>query len=384
MRVLFVHNAYRHRGGEDVVVEREISLLRAADVDVISHVVASNSHGVLMAALAPWGGGLESELEQRLVHERPDILHAHNLFPLLSPRIFFKARRLNIGTVLTLHNFRPLCLNGLFLTPGLEICERCAITGHFGPGVVRGCYRGSRIQTAGLGLHIAVARGRGAYDAVDRFVAPSDFLRQRFVRYGVHADRIVVQPHAVQAISKEPLETPEDYVLYLGRLSEEKGVRWMIETLRRRPSAVRILLAGEGPLLSWVRRRSIQNVEVLGFVDGARKATLLKRALSVVLPSLCYENLPMTIAEANAFGVPAYVAGHGGLASTVKQGVNGQHFLPANADSFVDGLSALRSNWLSMERRAACQQYAHSQFSSGSFVARRLALYESIAELRRS
>jgi glycosyltransferase involved in cell wall biosynthesis len=290
------------------------------------------------------------------------------------------AKRLNIRTVQTLHNYRPLCLNGLFMTPHKEICERCA-GGNYWHGIVRGCYRGSRLQSAGLAAHLNKARHQKAYDAVDQFIAPSGFLKAKYVAYGFPPKKIVVQNHFLSDFPSEPPTPPEPYLFYLGRLSEEKGVRWLIQKFQSLSLPLRLIIGGDGPMRAEVEQAAKTSpISYLGYVSGDTKWNLLKRATALLVPSECYENFPLSVMEANAAGVPAIVCDQGGMREMVSSERNGERYICKDIPSFRIAVQRILRPEDPMPARIRCQQYAHSRFSQEAFLQMRLSIYRALRE----
>lgn len=379
-RLLILHNAYRRAGGEDAVVSQETTVLRNAGWDVQTHVVPTPSgvEAFTAAAAAVLGkGGFFSELISLLDRFKPDLLHAHNLFPLFSPSVFPLARKRGIRTVLTLHNFRPLCLNGLFLTPPNEICERCAV-GNFLHGVIRGCYRDSRLQSIGMAAHLALARKGNWYEGVDRFIAPSVFLQKKFLQYGFHSSRIEVQPHFLNEMPVDAVVDAEPWILYLGRLSEEKGVRWLLQTFGLTGFPVKLAIAGTGPLQREVERYQSDNIQFLGFLSGQEKQEWIRKSAAIILPSDCYENAPVVVMEANAQGVPVIVPDLGGMSEQVEPGVNGERYIPRVSHSLKDAVEKI---WHAQDRltmRQKIKSFSEERFSRVTWLENRQRLYASL------
>jgi len=375
IKIAVVHNAYRHRGGEDVVVDNEIRGLRNAGYAVYDArtEAAGQWASVWKAAQSPF----ETRFEELLRRERPDVLHVHNLFPTFSPRLFRTAHRIGIRTVLTLHNYRPLCLNGLFRIPSGEICERCA-GGQFWHGIVRGCYGGSKILSMGMASHLKIALERDWYGAVDAFIAPSAFLRDKFASYGFSPDRFEVQGHFLPDWPEDSATAAEPYVLFLGRLSEEKGISWLLEEFKHPRLPIQLRIAGDGPLRTIVETASGNDIKYLGPLSGAEKQSALRHATALVMSSECYENFPLAVMEANAAGTPALVSRLGGLTMMVASGLNGESFGLKNENEFWDSLSKLAS-W-GLNQRQRCQEYAREEFSSDRFIKRRSSIYNRILE----
>lgn len=379
MKILVVHNTYIHRGGEEACIDREVAVLRSANVQIEEY-RAGGTGGlktITSAALAPFGLGQEGKLEALIQKESFDVLHAHNLYPLFSPRVFRAAKRKGIKTVLTLHNYRPLCLNGLFLTPKIEVCQRCK-GGAFWHGVVRGCYRKSPLQSLALGTHLNMAKAFQWYWDADRFIAPSRFIRDQFVQAGWPAEKITIQGHFLPDISPDFQPNPKPYILYLGRLSEEKGLLWLLNAFSKTQSGLTLKVAGEGPLQRDLEKYLSPTIQYEGFVTGGKRDQLLKEASALVLPSRCYENFPLAIIEANQWGTPVIASALGGMTELLSSGKNGWVFPADDLTAFENLLKTLVQK-SSPDYRAQCHYFAKSAFSKERFLKDRLSLYRELA-----
>ena len=201
MRILVVHNRYQVRGGEDVAVDDEIEALRRAGIEVIARIVENDGIGGWPAKLRAALGTAHSASGVRLVREairdtRPDILHAHNFFPLLSPAIHAGAQAEGVATVQTLNNFRTVCAGGLLMRDSRP-CETC-IGGSPYWGAWHACYRGSRAGSLAAARMIDAHRRSGTWqNHVDRFVVLSAFARERFERAGFPPEKMIVRPSSV-------------------------------------------------------------------------------------------------------------------------------------------------------------------------------------------
>lgn len=383
MKILLLHNRYIHRGGEEVCVENELEALKDAGIEAAVHWVDSHPgmKTMVQALAAPWGGHEMSRLRVKLEKERPDILHAHNLYPILSPRIFSIAKGLGIHTIQTLHNYRPLCLNGLFLTPTHEVCERCPTMHSFVPGIARGCYRDSQMQSVYMAAHLTRATDNQWFDTVDRFISPSGFLKDKFESHGFHVGRITVQGHFLRSIPASPPERSEPYLLYLGRLSEEKGVLWLCDLFKSGSWGCELRIAGDGPLRKEVEKRQSHQIRYLGYISGEDKSRIISKATALIMPSLCYENFPLSVMEANALGVPVIAPSLGGFTELVLPGVNGYTYSPedpASAGAVIRRLTMENDPNL----RTSSQNHARKHFSKSRFQQSRITLYESVLSKR--
>lgn len=333
MRVLIAHNAYQHRGGEDSVVEAEISLLHA-HADEVNTLFRGNNEvtGLSSMALAQdalWSRRTVGEMAQRLAAFRPDVIHVHNTFPLISPSIYWAAARAGVPVVQTLHNFRLMCLNALFLREN-KVCEDCMGRLPW-RGVARGCYRGSRAASTALAGMLALHRAIGTFrNKVTRYIALNEFCRGKFIEGGLPPDRIVVKPNFVDL---PPPETrPREGLLFVGRLSAEKGVETLAAAMNALPGA-QLRVAGDGPAAALLD--GAPGVERLGSLPAAAVCDAMQVASALVLPSIWYENFPRTIVEAFACGLPVIASRIGALADIVREGEDGLLFAPGDADDLA-------------------------------------------------
>lgn len=395
-RILIVHNRYRQWGGEDSVVENEIALLKHAGCQVETLIVSNDRIEGIAAKAAvalhtisnPRG---YAQVAAAIARHDPDIVHVHNFFPRISPAVFAACGDAGIPAVWTLHNFRVACANGLLFRNG-EPCEECLGRVPW-PAVLHRCYRGSPTGSAAVAAMIAYHRRAGTWrHKVARFIVLSEFAREIALRAGIPAERIAIKPNFVadpvsaSSISKD--STSRSGALFVGRLSIEKGVSVLIDAWRKLPD-IPLIVIGDGPLRSQLEADAPANVRFAGFTQRADVIQAMQRAQALVLPSVCYENFPMTAVEAMAAGTPVIASRLGALASIVRDGTDGLHFAPGNADdlaqvagtafSLPDRLTRLgeaaRENWRSnmspernLEQLLAIYQQAldRSNMPSGS------------------
>ncbi len=308
MRVLMAHNYYSSSSpsGENDAVRRDIGLLRAAGHDVrelARHSDDITGRRVLAAGMGVRARGPVEELRGLVAGGwRPDLVHAHNLFPLVTTAPLRFARSRGVPIVHTVHNYRRSCAAGTHFRLG-AVCEDCTSSRLGLPAVTHGCYRGSRLQTLPV-----VANQRldaDVWRAVDACVALTPYMKDRVVAdLGLHPDRVVERATAV-ADPGEPT-APGDGVVYVGRLSEEKGVDLLLRAWRRSglSGSTSLTLVGDGPCRAAVHRQAadIPMVRVAGRLSGEHVAEQMRRAAVVVVPSLWYEGFPTVVAEAFAHG----------------------------------------------------------------------------------
>lgn len=352
-KVLVVHNHYQHKGGEDSVVDAEIDLLKSYGNDVRTYFRSNheiNSQSLIATALnTVWSNKTVSDIQVMCAEFRPDIIHVHNVNPLISPSLFWAANRLGIPVVQTLHNFRYMCLNALYLR-NEEICEDCAGSLPW-RGVLRKCYRDSTMASLGLASTLAFHRGVGTYSKkISAFIALNEFCKEKFVAAGLPKRKVFVKPNFVDA--SEPAREKRNGFLYVGRLSKEKGVA-VLSDCARFCSEVKFNVAGVGP--EFALMQNISNVNMLGMVDQFNVRFEMDRAVALILPSICYENFPRTIVEAFAAGLPVIASRIGAMAELVENGVTGLLFEPGDPRDLAEKVkwASLNSNeMLEMGKRA--------------------------------
>jgi len=309
MKVLIAHIAYEQRGGEDVVVETEARLLREAGHDVSLLVVSSSRFRDLSRfeqtriALRMDDHTYGRALIRAAIEEhRPEIVHFHNLYPLLGPGAIAEAASLGCATVQTFHNYRLSCIAGTHFRNG-EVCERCR-PGHHGAGVARGCYRGSRMQSLAMACGVTQQWRCLIKEGLPHVaLCLTDFMRDRLIGLSAPGDALVVKPNSVEVGGRAGWDNRAG-VVFVGRLSEEKGIAELLDRWTRDMPELRVI--GDGPLYHLVRQRCDErpNVRLVGRLDaeGVRKEIACARAL--VFPSRCWEGLPLVVLEALAEGTP--------------------------------------------------------------------------------
>ena len=375
MRVLVAHNAYQQRGGEDAVVESEVALLRHAGHEVellLRHNDEIPTLGRAQVGLQTlWSRRTGEDFRSLIARHRPDVVHVHNSFPLLSPSLHWASAAAGIPLVQTLHNFRLLCPQAMFLREG-RVCEDCLNRAPW-PAVRHGCYRGSRAQTAVVAGMLVLHRGLGTWQhKVARYIALTEFSRRKFIEGGLPAERVRVKPNFVAA--PVPAGEPRAGFLFVGRLSSEKGIRVLAEAWRRFDGASKLAVAGSGPEEALLR--GLPGAALLGALPSAAVQSLMQRSLALVLPSIWYENFPRTIVEAMGAGLAVIASRIGALPELVIEGETGLLFEAANADDLARSLGWAQSHpqeMAQMGRRARAVYEA--RYTPERNLAQLLAIY---------
>jgi glycosyltransferase involved in cell wall biosynthesis len=341
MRILVVHNGYQKHGGEDVVVEAEERLLRAHGHSVVRYrrhneeLRGRGPLGILTTGMQTvWSRASACEVAALLAKEKPGVVHFHNVFPLISPAAYYACAEAGVPVVQTLHNYRLLCPGAYFLRDG-RVCEECLGRSVPWPGVVHGCYRESRAATAAVATMIAVHRGINTWrEKVGVYIALSEFARRKFIEGGLPGERIVVKPNFVDPDPGLKCGAGE-YALYVGRLSVEKGLRVLLGAWGQLRGRIPLRIAGDGPLkeeiAAEIKTRGLSGVDLLGRLAPSEIVALMQGARFLVLPSVCYENFPLAVAEAFACGLPVIASRLGSMAEIVADGDTGLHVTPGDS-----------------------------------------------------
>jgi glycosyltransferase involved in cell wall biosynthesis len=330
----------------------------------------------------PWNPAVRAELSALLRADRPDIVHLHNVFPLLSPSVLAACTDAGVPTVATLHNYQQICVTGTLYRDG-HICTDCA--GRLPlPAVVHGCYRGSRLATLPLAVSLAANRRRW-WSAVARFFCISLAQREQLIQAGMPGGRLTVKYNFVPNVSAVREDGPMEHVLYLGRLTAEKGVPVLMDAwdliAQRGGIGVPLVIAGDGPLRGeverWAHGRS--DVRVLGLQSKVRCQALSVGAACVVVPSTWWEPFGLVAAEAMAAGVPVVAADHGALSDLIRDGVTGMLHRPGEPTSLADCLlRVVSSSGMNRAMGVAARRRYEQEFSQTAGLDRLVAEYRSV------
>jgi glycosyltransferase involved in cell wall biosynthesis len=384
VRVVLAHNRYRSVGGEERHLDLLEEWLPKAGVDVQRFEVSSPTEASLRERLKvgatltyrPAGARL---LRDVLAREKPDVVHFHNVFPLLTPAAMREARRHGASVVLTVHNYRFACPAGTLLRNG-RIHEDCIE----GSSLLCGLRNSRGVWSESIAYGVAIElqrRLRFLHRWVDAYVAPSRFVATMLARAGYPTDRIHTISHGTP-LSDAP-SPAGDYALYAGRLSPEKGTRTLVAASHLAPG-VPLVIAGAGPLAPLVGAVAGETVSYRGHVDQATAAELMRGALFTVMPSECYEGQPYGALESMAVGTPLVASRLGGLAEITEDGVTGVLVPPGDPGALA---AAMREMWTDKGRApemgAQAWSYARQHFAPDTQIERLVALYKQLRSARR-
>jgi glycosyltransferase involved in cell wall biosynthesis len=342
--VLSVYNAYLNRGGEDEVFDNEADLLESKGHRVIRFRVEADPlrspsplERVKLAATTIWSPHYAREFDTMLADCRPDVVHFHNTFPLISPSALAVCQSRGYPVVHSIHNYRLVCPSATMFRDG-RACDDCVGRTPPYPGVLHSCYHESRVQTGVIAATLTAHRLRGTWRTdVDRYIALTDFARRMLVRGGIPENLIAVKPNFPSVVPTELSRTRSGF-LFVGRLSPEKGIPVLLAasgTLNQNSS---IRIAGNGPLQTEVdnAQQHALNLKFLGRIPSAEVFQEMNSVAALVFPSVWYEGFPVTIVEAFSQATPVIASRLGSMAEIIADGVTGLLFEPGDGADLAD------------------------------------------------
>lgn len=361
-KILQVHNRYQDLGGEDVVVAREKKMLEEAGYQVVQYIVSNEELTTIWrklktALFLPYSFEYKRKLKQELQKHKPDVVHVHNFLPILTPSVFYACKEQGIPVVLTLHNFRLLCSNGL-LYRDEAICEKCITKKWAIPAILHGCYQDSKAKSVfpviSNGLHSSLDTW-ARY--IDKVIFLTEFSKEIFLRSHIafQPTQIEIKPNFVE--DRGYTYEKENYFLYVGRLSLEKGILDVIEACVR--TNTRLKIAGTGPLIEHIKEMSLQHtfIECLGFQTSIQLQNLYLNAKALITASKMYETFGLVIIESFSFGTPVITPNSGTASTIVTHEINGVCY-----DSGVEDSLATAINLIKLDSGNQFQKNARNTF----------------------
>lgn len=340
MKILLTHNYYQIAGGEDTVLGNEAELLLSKGHEVLEYTINNKKINTFLSKInailnLPLSYSQYSNMLKKLDEEKPDIVHVHNYFPLFSPSIFYACKKAKVPVVHTLHNYRAVCPTALLMHNG-EINET-SVTGSAWWSVVKRVYRGSYLGSLAVYTMVELHKKMGTWrKKVDRFIALTEFSKQKYIEAGWPSNKITVKPNFIEDPFEHRVKLNDKggYALYIGRLSEEKGIATLFKAWNHYQYPLKII--GDGPMKDTVIHHTNDFIDYLGRKEKIEILELIEKSDFVILPSICYETFGMVIIEAFACGTPVLVSKLGSLKVIVENKVTGLHFAPGNSTDLVE------------------------------------------------
>lgn len=360
MRILLVHNYYQIRAGEDIAMDRLKKLLEsnahevrlyAKDNNEIKKYGFKDKLSFLFQVI--FSLRAKADIMKVVKDFQPDIAIINNVFPLISPSAYHALYSLRVPILQRVPTFRAplLCINGWFYTKN-NICERCK-RGNLSSAVRYRCYRESYILSFLYAASTYLGRLFRVRDKISLFICPTEFSKKKLIEAGILNDKICIMPYFINTSVVNSICDKGIYALFVGRLSQEKGL-WTLIKAFERIGNITLKIIGVGPmeiaLKNYVKSKSINNIEFLSAEYGERKVWLQRSSFCTIVPSEWYESFPLVILESYAAGTPVIASNLGALPYIVDDGKSGLLFKPGNIDDLIKKICYLRNNLQKAEK----------------------------------
>lgn len=356
LNILQVHNYYRIAGGEDQVVSNEGELLRKHGHKVWLYARRNEEiegmklwEKVCLPATAVFSLKTWREVRDLIREKKIDLVHVHNTLPLISPSVFYAAFAAGVPVVMTVHNFRLLCPEGTCYRNG-HVCEECVKSGLL-RSVKYGCYRGSRVQTLICATSMGIHRMLKTYSRI-HYICLTEFNKNKLLQLKqIDENKVFIKANFMDCPKEMPTASQKsNYMLYAGRLEENKGIKVLLRAYRELANDNQIadeeipelVICGEGSLekkcRQYVKRHRLHKVSFRGRVPYEEVKQLMAMAGGIVVPSLWYEGFPMNVAEGCSLRTPVIGSDRGNVGGLIRDGVNGLKFEAGNAKSLAKAI----------------------------------------------
>lgn len=396
MKVLMIHNSHRSgsSSGDDVVFSKESKLLEKYGHKVLK-INPSNDEfdkanvlkKISIILQIPWSFNYYIKIKKLLVNEKPDIIHLHNFFPFISPSVFYAAKSAGIPIIQTLHDFRYLCPTAFLMRRG-KICDECK-DGSFFKSIEYGCFKDSRLQSIPIALMLKLHQYLKTFKKrLDAYICLTESQRKIFLNAGFDKEKLFIKPNFVDDTFDRAKYNFGDYVVFIGRLGEEKGVRTLIGAWKDLPD-IPLKIVGDGPdteeFKSLISEIGIKNIEFTGYKPYLECRKILNSARFLVMPSIWYETFGLTLVEAFSHCKPVIASNLGAMADIVKDKETGLLFTPMNVQELAGAVLWLWNNPEECKRMGlnARKEYEEN-YTLGKNYEMLMGIYHEVIERKRS
>ncbi len=312
MKILLIHNFYQSWGGEDTYVTSLKKLLETyhhqvylyfKDSKTIKRVWDKMRAGISLF-YNPW---VKKELSKIIKEFKPDIAHFHNVYPLIGATAYRVCKKYNIPIIQHIHNYRFMCPKGILFRNG-KICELCVRKNWPFYSIIFGCYHGSRMASLFLSFAFFFHKIIRTFDFIDKFIFPSEFIRDYYLKHlKIYKEKTDLLAFFIDIKPIKRKVKKGDHFLFVGRLSEEKGIVQLLEVFKTLPEQ-KLLVIGDGPLKKEVGKyEKYKNITLIGFLPRDIIAGYIKKAKAIIISSLCYEVMPLVSLEALNQNIPVFI-----------------------------------------------------------------------------
>jgi len=340
MKILVIHNHYREPGGEDAVVEAEVKMLKDRGHKVIVYIRSNKEiedmsffrRLVFIFRDSIWNKDSYQAIKNIIEKENPDIAHLHNVFLMMSPSVYVALREHGVPMIQTIHNYRLLCPKATFFRKN-KICEKCS-SGNYIYSIIYRCWRGSGILTLLMSRILQYHERHGTFrKLIDHFITLTKLSRDKFIRAGFDPNSFTTKHNFVHAPEIDLDREIENYALFVGRLSDGKGVATLLSAWQEM-EGYSLLIAGDGPMRktmeNFIKKNNIKGIQMLGRKTNDEVRQLMYKANFLIFPSEWYECFPVTIVESFAMGTPVIASKIGGMMEIIEEKKTGLFFMPGD------------------------------------------------------
>lgn len=337
MKILILHNLHRtgSASGDDIVFKKEKELLKSHGHDVIGLNPSNDQFNksnffqkALIALQAPWSFSSFKKVKEIISKEKPDIVHIHNIFPFLSPSMYYAANAAQTSVIQTLHDFRFLCPMAFFMRGGV-ICEECK-HGSSLRSIRYGCFKDSFVQTIPVALMIELHRKLNTFKKkIDHYICLTESQKEIYLSAGFDDNKISIKPNFIEDTSATNENILGEYAVFIGRIGEEKGVKPLINAWKYLQD-FQLKIVGDGPKLGEYKKYAdnlgLKSIEFMGYKEHNECMAILDKARFLIMPSIWYETFGLTIVEAFSHKKPVVASRLGAMADIVDDGRTGLLF----------------------------------------------------------
>jgi glycosyltransferase involved in cell wall biosynthesis len=359
LKILVIHNRYQQRGGEDTTFEQEVELLgQTEEVRTLIFQNHSGWRGAAQFFISIWNVFSAAKIKKSIFSFQPEVVHVHNWHYALGPLVIRTVHRLGIPIVLTVQNYRLLCPSATLLYRNTLFLD--SIPAAFPWKAIRKkVYRDSFPQTLWLALIVWFHKKRGTWVMVDRYILQTELAKSVFISsaLGLDQSRFVVKPNFIKD-PEAPVRARDDFFLFIGRLSSEKGIDILLGAFKH--SERDLYIGGDGPQKEGVLLACKENAHIhyLGLLDKDQVRDFMYRCSALIFPSIWYEGMPLTLIEAFAVGTPVIASNLGAMSTMVIDGYNGLHFIAGDLVDLKGKISFWGNQDASVKKRFSEQARA--------------------------
>lgn len=393
MKIIQINNYAYNRGGAETVFFNTINLLKSKGHQVISigkfngksqkevdYLVSENQFFFNRF----YSLNAKKIIREILEKEKPDIVHIHNIIGGISFSILPVIKKFNIPIVASIHDFRLLCPVGIFINGKKQICEKCK-GGKYYKGIINKCNPGGYIKSSVVVVESYLRDFLFPHsNYLDAYIFVSQFTKQKFLEfYPQIKDRAFVLYNFTQNFAFE--KKRGDYFLYFGRLDREKGILTLLKAFAELKN-LKLIILGSGPFEKYIKDFNLNsNIIYLGFKSGNELVDLIKNSEYVIIPSECYENLPMSAVESLSFGKPIITTGMGGLKELINNNLNGFQYSNGNYKALMNVIEKAHdiSDEDYFKLSEDCYYFATSNFHANFYYDKLISLYQKLVEMKR-